>query len=533
MKKILAHLACFAALLSCSSGIYDYEVIVAGGSASGVCAGIQSARSGANTLILEEGPWLGGMLTSAGVSAIDGNYRLRSGIFGEFCDSLALRYGGYEALKTGWVSNILFEPHVGAEIFDNMASAEKNLAVLRSASITGLEKIEKGWRISTSKGDFTCRILIDCTELGDLAKMCGVQYRIGNENGIVQDMTYVITIQDFGPGADRTIPEPDGYKVENYANCCANPLNSSDFEKDQPMWSPEMMLSYGRLPGGKVMLNWPVEANDFYADIIDASPEERAAVLREAKNRALGYLYFIQTGLGLKNWGIAEGEYPTEDGLPLIPYYRESRRIKGETRFTYEAAAEPYGHPDPLYRTGVAVGDYPVDHHHYANPEWRTLHKSYSPIPSFTVPAGTMIPIGVEDLIVAEKSICTDSIVNGATRLQPVVMGLGQAAGVMAAMAVKQGCRVRDLSVRRVQAALLEAGARIQPYLDLEPLDKDFKALQRAGSIGAFRAEGRFEDWRGEMWMLSGHPSRLDSIIAVDNPDAFAAQELDWNGNSR
>ena len=234
MKKIFAHLVCLAALVSCSSEVYDYDVIVAGGSASGVCAGIQAARSGANTLILEEGPWLGGMLTSAGVSAIDGNYRLRSGIFGEFCDSLALRYGGYEALKTGWVSNILFEPHAGAEIFDNMAALTQNLEVLRNTTIKKIEKLDRGWRISTSNGDFTCRILIDCTVLGDVAKMCGVRYSIGNENGVVQDMTYVITIQDFGPDADRTIPEPEGYKVENYANCCANPLNSPPYSPQAP-----------------------------------------------------------------------------------------------------------------------------------------------------------------------------------------------------------------------------------------------------------------------------------------------------------
>lgn len=510
----------------------DYDVIVAGGSASGVCAGIQAARSGADAMILEEGQWLGGMLTSAGVSAIDGNYRMRDGLFGEFCDSLALRYGGYEALKTGWVSNILFEPHVGAEVFDNMAAEEGNLEVLRSTSVIGVEKLWKGWAVTTSAGTFTCRILIDCTELGDVAKMCGVRYSIGNECGIVQDMTYVITIQDFGPDADRTVKKPDGYDVSDYANCCLNPLNTPDFEKDQPMWSPEMMLSYGRLPGGKVMLNWPVEANDFYAGIIDASPQERAESLRNAKDRALGYLYFIQTSLGMKNWGIAEGEYPTEDGLPLIPYYRESRRIEGEARFTYEAAAHPYDTPKPLYRTGVAVGDYPVDHHHYANSEWRTLHKAYSPIPSFTVPAGTMIPLDVEDLIVAEKSICTDSIVNGATRLQPVVMGLGQAAGVMAAMASRDGSRVRDLSVRKVQEALLKAGARIQPYLDLDSSDPDFNALQRAGSAGTFEAEGRFADWRGEMWMLSCHPGRLDSIRADDNPETFSAQRLDWSGNT-
>ena len=278
------------------------------------------------------------------------------------------------------------------------------------------------------------------------------------------------------------------------------------------------------------MLNWPIEGNDWYAEVVDADRACRQKANNDAKNKALGYLYFIQTALGFKNYGIAEGEYPTEDGLPLIPYYRESRRIDGEARFTFEAAAAPYDNGNTLYRTGVAVGDYPVDHHHYAHSDWRNLHKSYSPISSFTVPAGTMIPIGVEDLIVAEKSICTDCVVNGTTRLQPVVMELGQAAGVMAAMACAKACRVRDLKVREIQSELLDAGARIQPYLDLDSSDPDFKALQRAGSMDIFRAEGRFENWRGESWLLSGHPERLDSIRTAADSVAFTTRSVNWLG---
>ena len=48
---------------------------------------------------------------------------------------------------------------------------------------------------------------------------------------------------------------------------------------------------------------------------------------------------------------------------------------------------------------------------------------------------GTMIPKEVDDLIVAEKSISVSNLMNGATRLQPVVMQLGQAAGALAALA--------------------------------------------------------------------------------------------------
>ena len=45
----------------------------------------------------------------------------------------------------------------------------------------------------------------------------------------------------------------------------------------------------------------------------------------------------------------------------------------------------------------------------------------------------------LKDLIVAEKSISVSNIINGTTRLQPMVMQIGQAAGALAALAVKEG----------------------------------------------------------------------------------------------
>lgn len=74
-------------MVSCSrddTPVEKYDVMVIGGGASGTMAGIQAARLGSSTLIIEETPWLGGMMTSAGVSAIDGNYKLYSGLWQEF-----------------------------------------------------------------------------------------------------------------------------------------------------------------------------------------------------------------------------------------------------------------------------------------------------------------------------------------------------------------------------------------------------------------------------------------------------------------
>ncbi|HIK39520.1 FAD-dependent oxidoreductase, partial [Thermoleptolyngbya sp. M55_K2018_002] len=49
------------------------DVLVVGGGTGGTAAAIQAARRGAAVVLVSEVSWLGGMLTSAGVSAPDGN----------------------------------------------------------------------------------------------------------------------------------------------------------------------------------------------------------------------------------------------------------------------------------------------------------------------------------------------------------------------------------------------------------------------------------------------------------------------------
>ncbi len=116
----------------------NVEVLIIGGSTSGTSAGIASARLGAKTLIIEETPWIGGMFTSQGVGACDGNHNMPSGIWNEFRENLRAYYGGAEALETGWVSNTLFEPSVGNMIFNQMASKEENLEIVHGFYITDI-----------------------------------------------------------------------------------------------------------------------------------------------------------------------------------------------------------------------------------------------------------------------------------------------------------------------------------------------------------------------------------------------------------
>ena len=453
-----------------------YDVVVVGGGTGGTAAAVEAARNGARTLIVEETPWLGGVLTSAGVSAIDGNYKLRGGIFGEFSDSLSVRYGGYGQLSSGWVSNIMFNPRVGASILGNI-SRESGADILFETSVTRIRRCSGGthWRLRLSNGSrIRTRILIDGTELGDIAQAVGASAL--DDSRAVQDLTFSLC---------RKVFDIDGN----------NP-------KGQKLWSPEQMLSYGRLPDGHMMLNWPIYGNDFYADYIDMSPDERRRVFEEAKLRTLGYIYFLQHELGFSRIGIADDVFPTEDGLPFFPYFREARRIAGRDTMTVDAARSPYD--SDRFTRAVAVGDYPVDHHHYANPDWENLsHLGLGSIPSFSVPMGILIPVSVEDLLVADKAVSVDWEMNGAVRLQPVLLGLGQAAGALAAIAAKSGRHPSEVPVAEVQSVLLDHGCYLMPFLDLKPNDPGFRDLQEKGVRGEVKGVGRTVGWSNETWVLN------------------------------
>ena len=357
-------------------------------------------------------------------------------------------------------------------------------------------------------------MLVDCTELGDVAARLGIPYDLGMDssrdmgedvapeeaNDIIQDLTYVITARFYD--RDMTISRPEGYDASLYEGC--NPGGT------------DAMLSYGLLPGGDVMLNWPINGNDAYMNLVEAGKEERDSLLEEAKRISLGYLYYIQTELGHPELGIAEGVYPSADGLPLIPYHRESRRIHGRARFTVNDVFDPYR--NNLYRTSVAVGDYPVDHHHRRYPcpdSLPDLH--FYPVPSFSVPAGVLVPgenplqwdEDYSPLLVAEKSVSVSNIVNGATRLQPVVMGLGQAAGAMAALSAAAG---REATVRELQDELLEASCYLMPYQELEPGDKGFASVQRVGLTGILRGRGESIGWQNRTLFRPDDPLLLRDL---------------------
>jgi hypothetical protein len=526
----------------------ETDVLVIGGTTSGICAGIQSARLGVKTMIVESGPWLGGMLTSAGVSAFDGNNRLPAGIFGEFRNHLEKHYGGKNKLATGWVSNTLFEPHIGDSIFKSMASQEKQLAIkyhhefikaiTKNGVINGIVFLDKVNQIQLF---VKAKRYIDATELGEVIASANIPYDLGMEsdaitkegvnpngsNEFIQDITYVAILKDYGT-PQPLIDRPNNYDSLEFDG------SSTNFYKDSTRRKPTIdaikMLQYGRLQNNKFMINWPIYGNDIYLNVVEKTPAQRVEILEAAKQQTLRFVYFIQKELGFRNIALADDEFPTRDKLAIYPYYRESRRVKGATRMVVQHITKPFATNEPLYRTGIAVGDYPIDHHHKKNKS-APQNFEFVPVPSFNIPLSVLIPNNNDELIVAEKSISVSNIVNGTTRLQPCVMQIGQAAGMLAAQSVLDNVVPKHISVRKIQDNLLNAQGYIMPYVDVAQNSVYFKAVQKIGAAGLLKGVGLPNGWSNETYFYPNKKVSFSEFMQTwttkfNSPNSYVEHEM-------
>jgi hypothetical protein len=508
---------------------YHTQLLVIGGGASGTTAAVQASRMGVKTLVIEETEWLGGMLTSAGVAAIDGNHQMPSGLWGEFRQKLYNYYGGAKAVETGWVSNTLFEPSIGNKKLKELAN-EQNLNIWYKTEWRNIGRNGDKWTVELYvKGKHTrvtADLIIDATELGDVMGFLKIPYRVGMDsrfdtgesfapekaNDIIQDLTYVVVLKDYGKNADKTIARPAGYDPKEFECCCDVTDPSADASHKRSI-DCNQMITYGKLPNHKYMINWPKCGNDIYLNIIELSKKDRDAALKEAKLHSLRFIYHLQSKLGFKHLGIADDEFPTPDKLPMIPYHREARRLDGKVTLTVNDLAAPYQQKNSLYRTGIAIGDYPIDHHHLKNPNAPQIDFINIKVPAYNIPLGALVPKNTDGIIVAEKSISVTNIVAGASRLQPVVLTIGQAAGALAAIAIKNNQQPAQVNIREVQMALLESKAYLMPFIDVKPEDKDFITLQKIGATGILRGTGIAYKWANQTWFYPEQPINEYALV--------------------
>jgi hypothetical protein len=84
---------------------------------------------------------------------------------------------------------------------------------------------------------------------------------------------------------------------------------------------------------------------------------------------------------------------------------------------------------------------------------------TYANAPEFQIPYGCLIPAKLENLLAAGRCVSAEFLVADTLRLIPVCWVTGQAAGVAAALSVKDRCRPRQVNIARLQNLLRQQGA--------------------------------------------------------------------------
>ena len=528
------------------------DVVVWGGGTGGVAAALQAARGGADTLLLTPGAWLGGMVSAAGVCCPDGNELSpwQTGLWGAFLRELQRREPG--GLDHNWVSCFGYRPATAEAVLRDWCRAEPRLRWWPSTNLAAIRR--RGARIEAielCRGERTIRLdlqlLIDGSDRGDTFALADVPFRFGWEaqeqwgepsapsrqrletepffrQQPVQSPTWVVMGQlaaDRPPGSDSAGPH--------------QPL-PAPFTDAAAAFGLERTITYGRLPGGLVMLNWPLHGNDWHqglGELFGPDPQRRQAVYGAMRAHSQAFAAALQAASGgwlraaacFPSHGARDSQLSGADALALMPYWREGRRLVGRELVREQdllpqaagASIAPPSRGDDGQLSAIAVGNYANDHH-YPGPDWPLAPKScrwggrWSGTP-FTIPYGALVSAVVDNLLAADKGTSTSHMANGATRLQPLILNTGQAAGAAAALCIRIGCLPAELAPRLLQETLIGdalAPAGPMPLWDTPWHHPDWAARQRA----ALQDPALL----GPGGSLQGWPACLDPAVAPAEP---------------
>lgn len=495
-----------------------YDIVIAGAGTGGTSAAIQAARLGAHVALLEETDWIGGQAAAAAVSTMDEGNHLTppSGFYREFVDRLGAYYTarGKSVSTCYWGSDThCYEPSAVRKILmqtiDEVNAGGKGHIdlMLQDRVVRVLAHGNTVTGVVTATGrTLNSKVLIDATEYGDVLPLTPASFRSGHSIGAdklgscTQDITYAMVIKKYPNGVPDELkmknkpPEYDKWlpKLRASWRIDGNPVDRIlpvDFAvhnayrglPDSSNPDPYVSAEAGQIT--RTALNW---FNDFPTgtDIFDRS--KRMQILCAAKLETLANLYYLQHDLNEPLWSVANDEgYDTafnrkenscpnipaefkaiEANFPSMPYIRESQRLIGQ--YTLTAGDIRRERQGAISVTGfadsIAVGDYADDLHACAQPSdlETNLEHLFDRPPGFRsgpfeVPLRSLIPEKVDGLLAAEKNISQSRLANGATRLQPITMLTGEAAGTLAALAVEKGVQPRAVPTEAVQIQLLKS----------------------------------------------------------------------------
>lgn len=434
----------------------DYDVIVCGGGTAGVCAAIAAARGGAKTLIIEQFGFLGGTETGALVlpymGYFAGKQQLITGLHQEIIDRLAAWPGGvntsyfnYELLKYVLEDMAL---EAGAELLYHTFLAEAVVEDGRLARVVAYNK--------TGREEFAARQFIDCTGDADIAFRAGVPCASGRpEDGLNQSasLRFIVGNVDL---------EALSVKLAELGHPSHPPQLQMGFAKGHTV-APKIEEILDRAAAEGVLSAEEGGYVQFFS--IPGRPGEldfncpRITLVDGTKAEDLTKVQVQGRKIIPKIMEFCRRYLAGFDNAYLLltatmPGIRESRRIVGEYVLTDEDCLHPTHFPDR-----IAKSSYPVDVH---NPSGVGVTLKHLPAGEYhDIPYRCLVPLGVDDLLVAGRCVSATFEAQAAIRIQPNCRAMGQAAGTAAALCLKLGCTPRALPADVLLEKLAADGANV------------------------------------------------------------------------
>ena len=411
-----------------------YDVAVIGGGFAGVAAAIAAARGGAKVIIIEKSNALGGAATNCLVNPfmpyktkINGeNVALSAGIFKELHEKLeargAMRGETFLEEELKYVmSETVAQEGIAILYHAYIFKADRSDGRINSVSVAtkqGEMKIEANYFIDAT-GDAQLAFLADCpTMLGrepdNLCQPMTLCFRVGNAD-----------VEKFYASKPKLA---EAHKKALEAGELINPRENVLVFKT-PIHN---VLHFNTT---RVVKKDPTNPED----------------VTEAELLARRQVYEIYDFMKKHADGL-------EDSFLMMTAaeigVRESRMIIGEYVLT-EADCRAF----TKFSDGIAACNYDIDIH---NPEGTGTSHYYFPEGEFyTIPYRSLIPKGVSNMLVAGRCISSDHGAQASYRIMPTVCCIGEAAGSAIAMAVTNGCDVRDINTNELRETLKANGAFI------------------------------------------------------------------------
>lgn len=507
------------------------DVLIFGGTPSGIAAALATGRSGYSVVLMEPYSHIGG-LTANGLSHTD--FHSVEGLSGAFLE-FTHRVENYYRTKYGEDSIQLKdcrggtngEPHVNQRVFETMLEEVGSVVVRTRHTLTGVSSVggTDGEISSISSAKFkgpngnavaiSAGIFIDASYEGDLMAMAGVPYAVGRESkyeyneslapevgdGQVQGYNFRLIVTD--DPANRVMPRaPEGYNRNDFLPI-VELLTSGQLEsvwcaskggiyKNHRPVLPNRKYDVNDVSRGLVRLSMP-DLNDAWPDG-DAATRQRIFDAHLRHN--VGMLYFLQNDKAVppairaeaSTYGWARDEFTGTGHIPEQLYIREARRMIGQ--HLYNQRDTEYAEGDAravLHSDAIAIGEYSHNCHGTAHegPRMGGKHTGefYLAVPPYQIPYGVIIPRACENLFVP-VAVSSTHVGFCALRYEPVWMSLGQAAGTAAAIALDQKIPVQKVDVRELQARLHADHCATIYVGDVNPDSPDFAAVQWWGLQG-------------------------------------------------